>query len=195
MSEVAACRAAVGIAVSMDIGVLELRGSRNDLTAFAVAQVGHAPAVAQPVEAFWGWWMTVSGQRALAVRDPAGVRSLPALDAMPDDLAVSDRSAELGALLLVGPRAGLLASDVATGADWSLVSLGTDEDYRVLLVDRGKASTTFQRALRAGRTLGVVSVGLSAIRTQQAAARVLSGQRVTPDHSLQTNQLGAPAST
>jgi hypothetical protein len=128
----------------------------------------------------WGWWIRISGQRALAVRDPAGAKSLPALGTMPDDLAITDRSADLAALLLVGPRAGLLANHVATGTDWSVASLGADDDYRTLLIDRRTAMTTFQRALRAGRTLGAVSVGLSAIRTQRAAARVLSGQRVTP---------------
>jgi hypothetical protein len=185
MSQVAACRASVGVALIDHPVLLELRGRPEELGAIAVRLAGRPIVVGQTVRVDGGWWRSVTSRRALALADPARplafaklVRALA--DAAPD-VALEDLSARHAAVLLAGRLTGGLAATPAARLARPVLDAGDGDDFRILVLPHERAADTRHVLLEAGRADGAIAVGPAAAELYRASRPGLrrSGETLT----------------
>jgi hypothetical protein len=161
MAQLAACRRAVGIAITPPTGFFELRGPASELSGVACRLDAH------------GWWRTVSPHRALFLADGTGMQDVVASQ---PDVAVSDLSSAYACLILAGPLAGRLAASPAARLARPLIVAHDGDDCALLVLPRDRAADTRHALLEAGRADGAVAVDARAAELHRTARRIRARQ-------------------
>lgn len=191
-TEAALCQRSVGIADRSDLVKLELSDRPDRLLALIE---GYAGAAAQPPEAS-ARWLLIEADRALVLCDPCQAsRVLRVLEiaCQRGPTTIRDRSGELAALAVVGPRAPQLLAAVSELTEEQLATAESFVDLPVagepvLLLRAGRShylavlpaerAAPFWRSLdAAGRALGVGWVGHEAIEHLAINASTAARQR------------------
>ncbi|MGZ4167206.1 MAG: hypothetical protein ACXVRN_00275 [Solirubrobacteraceae bacterium] len=193
--ELAACVSAVGLADRSELTKLELDGPPAQLQHLAHRLTGHEVAPGGAVFSGGAWWCAERPGRMLLVCDPRlGDRLhavLRARVARRSAVRLTDRSAELAALAVVGRRASALLADLGvygasgnprhvppltahsvTGADvlWLLES----DDKALALMAAAHAPAVWHTIEHAGQRLGLCAVGHEALDRYALIRRIAS---------------------
>jgi hypothetical protein len=181
MGQLAACRRTAGIALMRRPALVELRGDPNALAAAAAGVTG-------------GWWMALGPRRALLLADrdgPAGSEALlDDLAASAPDVAVEDRSAAYGCVVLAGPLASRLVISPAARLAQPLLIAGDGDDHCLLVVDSDRAEDAWHVLLDAGRADGAIAVAVTTARLYRAGRRTATAQHCSAI-TIDTNPTGA----
>lgn len=154
-TEAAICRTQVGLAERSDRATLELRGAAADVDG-ALSALGALGERA--------WSVRPSPERAIVRCDARDQEACTAALARTESAAVRDRSAELAALALIGPRAAEVLRATALREDEDPVDvLVASEQYVELLVPRSHGPALWNRLLEAGEPFGIACVGIDAL--------------------------------
>jgi glycine cleavage system aminomethyltransferase T len=182
--ELAACVSAVGLADRSDLAKLELRGPPSQLRHLTQRLTGSEVTPGGAVASGGAWWCAERPGRMIVICDASrGDRLHAVLGArVARRLAVTltDRSADLAALAVVGRRASALLAELGvygesgnprhvppltahagTGADvlWLLES----DDKALALMPAADAPTVWHTIERAGQRFGLCAVGQEAV--------------------------------
>jgi glycine cleavage system aminomethyltransferase T len=193
--ELAACVSAVGLADRSELTKLELEGPPAQLQHLAERLTGSELAVGGAVLSGGAWWCSERPGRLLVVCDPRlGDRLyavLRARVARRSAVHLTDRSAELAALAVVGRRASALLAELGvygasgnprhvppltahavTGAEvlWLLES----DDKALALMAAPDAPAVWHHIERAGQRLGLCAVGHEALARYALIRRIAS---------------------
>jgi glycine cleavage system aminomethyltransferase T len=193
--ELAACVSAVGLADRSELSKLVLEGPPSQLQQLAQRLTGHEIAPGGAVLSGGAWWCAERPDRMLVVCDPRlGDRLhavLRARMARRSAVHLSDRSADLAALAVVGRRASQLLAALGvygasgnprhvspltahaiTGAEvlWLLES----DDKALALVAASDAPAVWHRIEQAGQPFGLCAVGHEALDRYALIRRIAS---------------------
>ena len=192
--ELAACVSAVGLADRSDLATLALQGPPAQLQHLATRLTGSEVAPGGAVLSGGAWWCAESPERILVICDAKRGDRLHAVlherVARRSAVTLTDHSAELAALAVVGRRASALLAELgvygesgdprhvppltthtAAGADvlWLLES----DDKALALMAAADAPAVWHTIERAGQRFGLCAVG------QEALARYALIRRIT----------------
>jgi glycine cleavage system aminomethyltransferase T len=193
--ELAACVSAVGLADRSDLVKLALEGAPEQLRQLSQRLTGAEVAPGGAVLSGGAWWCAESAGRMLVICDASRGERLHAVLAarVARRLSVSltDRSAELAALAVVGRRASALLAELGvygesgnprqvppltahagTGADvlWLLES----DDKALALMAAADAPAVWHAIERAGQRFGLCAVGQEALARYGLIRRISS---------------------
>ncbi len=193
--ELAACVSAVGLADRSDLAKLMLQGPTAQLQHLAQRLTGSEVAPGGAVHSGGAWWCAESPERMLVICDATRGDRLHAVlharVARRSAVTLTDRSAELAALAVVGRRArallaGLgvygesgdprhvppLTAHTGTGADvlWLLES----DDKALALMAAADAPAVWHTIERAGQGFGLCAVGQDALARYSLIRRIAS---------------------
>lgn len=193
--ELAACVSAVGLADRSDLAKLVLEGPAAQLRHLSQRLTGTDVAPGGAVLSGGAWWCAESPERMLVIGDGGRGDRLQAVlrERVARRLAVSlsDRSAELAALAVVGRHASALLAELGvygasgnprhvppltahavTGADvlWLLES----DDKALALMPAADAPAVWHTIERAGQRFGLCAVGQEAVARYSLIRRISS---------------------
>lgn len=182
--EIALCKTAVGLADRCDLAKLELRAEPSAIEQLVGQLTGGQLAPGDALHASGAWWCSVSPEHVLVLCEPSeAARIREALDEAlrwAPGARVSDSTARLAALALLGPEAGSLldeldgaaprANEIDTPeldatrlASVPVLILRTAADRAIVLAEQGRAAELWKELERAGRPLGLGHVGTEAV--------------------------------
>jgi glycine cleavage system aminomethyltransferase T len=193
--ELAACVSAVGIADRSDLAKLTLEGPPAQLQHLSARLAGSEVVPGGAVQSGGAWWCAESPERMLVICDARQRDRLHAVlqarVARRSAVTLTDRSADLAALAVVGRRASALLAELGvygesgdprhvppvtahtgTGADvlWLLES----DDKALALMAAADAPTVWRTIERAGQRFGLCAVGQDALARYALIRRIAS---------------------
>jgi glycine cleavage system aminomethyltransferase T len=193
--ELAACVSAVGLADRSDLAKLVLEGPPAQLQHLAQRLTGSQVAPGGAVPSGGAWWCAESPERMLVLCDASRGDRLHAVlharVARRSAVTLTDRSADLAALAVVGRRTSALLAELGvygdsgnprhvppltahsgTGADvlWLLES----DDKALALIAAADAPAVWHTIERAGQRFGLCAVGQDALARYALIRRIAS---------------------
>jgi glycine cleavage system aminomethyltransferase T len=192
--ELAACVSAVGLADRSDLAKLVLQGPPAQLQHLTQRLTGSEVAPGGAVLSGGAWWCAESPERMLVIciasRADRMHAVLHARVARRSAVTLTDRSAELAALAVVGRRASALLAElgvygesgnprqvppltVHTGTGAEVLWLLESDDKALALMATADAPAVWHTIERAGQRFGLCAVG------QEALARYALIRRIT----------------
>jgi glycine cleavage system aminomethyltransferase T len=193
--ELAACVSAVGLADRSDLAKLVLEGPPVQLQHLAQRLTGSQVAPGGAVPSGGAWWCAESPERMLVLCDASRGDRLHAVlharVARRSAVTLTDRSADLAALAVVGRRTSALLAELGvygdsgnprhvppltahsgTGADvlWLLES----DDKALALIAAADAPAVWHTIERAGQRFGLCAVGQDALARYALIRRIAS---------------------
>ena len=193
--ELAACVSAVGLADRSDLAKLVLQGPAAQLRYLAQRLTGSELAPGGAILSGGAWWCAESPERMLVICDaPRGDRLhavLHARVARRSAVTLSDHSAELAALAVVGRRASALLAELGVygesgnprhvppltahaGAGADVLWLLESDDKALALMPAADAPTVWHTIERAGQSFGLCAVGQDALARYALIRRISS---------------------
>ena len=193
--ELAACVSAVGLADRSELAKLALEGPPEQLRHLSQRLTGTELAPGGAVLSGGAWWCAERPDRLLVIGDPRiGDRLhavLSARVARRSAVSLTDRSAELAALAVVGRRASALLADLGVfGASGNprhvppltahtlpgahVLWLLESDDKALGLISAPDAPSVWHRIERAGQRFGLCAVGQEALVRYALVRRVSS---------------------
>lgn len=193
--ELAACVSAVGLADRSDLAKLVLEGPPEQLRHLCLRLTGSEVSPGGAVQSGGAWWCAESSSRLLVVCDAGRGDRLHAVIsarvARRSAVTLTDRSADLAALAVVGRHASALLAELGvygesgnprqvppltahtgTGADvlWLLES----DDKALALMPTADAPAVWHTLERAGQRFGLCAVGREALVRYSLIRRIAS---------------------
>jgi glycine cleavage system aminomethyltransferase T len=191
--ELAACVSAVGLADRSDLAKLALQGPPVQLQHLAQRLTGSQVAPGGAVLSGGAWWCAESPERMLVVCDASRGDRLRAVlharVARRSAVTLTDRTADLAALAVMGRRASALLAELGvygesgdprhvppltahTGAGADVLWLLESDDKALALTAAADAPAVWHTIERAGQRFGLCAVG------QEASARYALIRRI-----------------
>jgi glycine cleavage system aminomethyltransferase T len=193
--ELAACVSAVGLADRSQLAKLSLEGPPEQLRHLSQRLAGAELAPGGAALSGGAWWCAERADRLLVISDPSAADRLRAVlaarVARRSAVCLTDRSAELAALAVVGRRASALLAELGvfgesgnprhvspltahalagTGVLWLLES----DDKALGLMSVADAPAVWHRIEQAGRRFGLCAVGQDALTRYGLIRRISS---------------------
>ena len=193
--ELAACVSAVGLADRSDLAKLVLQGPPAQLQHLTQRLTGSELAPGGAVLSGGAWWCAESPERMLVICDASRGDRLHAVlharVARRSAVALTDRSAKLAALAVVGRRASALLAElgvygesgnprhvppltVHTGTGAEVLWLLESDDKAVALMATEDAPAVWHTIERAGQRFGLCAVGQDALARYALIRRIAS---------------------
>jgi glycine cleavage system aminomethyltransferase T len=175
---------AVGLADRSDLATLVLEGPSAQLRHMSQRLAGAEVAPGGAVHSSGAWWCAASAEQMLVVSDARNrdrlSAALSARVARRSALSLTDRSAEITALAVVGRRASALLAELgvygASGSPRDAAPLTThavggaealwlleSDDQALALMAAGDAPAVWHALERAGQRHGICAVGQEAV--------------------------------
>jgi len=182
--ELAACVSAVGLADRSDLAILELAGPEAQLQQLAQRLAGSEVAPGGAVPSGGAWWCSASPERMLVLCPARHADRLHAVlrarAARRSAVTLTDRSADLAALAVVGRRSSTLLAELGvygesgnprdvppltahTGAGAEVLWLLESDDKALAVMAAADAPAVWHAIERAGRRFGLCAVGQDAL--------------------------------
>ena len=193
--ELAACVSAVGLAERSDQAILELTGPSAQLRHLSHRLTGSEVAPGGAVLSAGAWWCAASPERMLVLCEARHAGRLHAVlqarVARRSALTLTDRSADLAALAVVGRHASALLAELGvygesgnprdvppltahTGAGGEVLWLLESDEMALALMAAADAPTVWHAIERAGRPFGLCAVGQEALARYGLIRRIAS---------------------
>ncbi len=193
--ELAACVSAVGLADRSDLAKLVLDGPPAQLRHLSHRLTGSELAPGGAVLSGGAWWCAESPERILVICDGARGDRLHAVlharVARRSAVSLTDRSADLAALAVVGRRARALLAELGvygtsgsprdvppltahTGAGAEVLWLLESDDKALALMAAADAPAVWHTIERAGQRHGLCAVGQEAVARYALIRRIAS---------------------
>jgi glycine cleavage system aminomethyltransferase T len=193
--ELAACVSAVGLADRSDLAKLVLQGPPAQLQHLAQRLTGSEVAPGGAVLSGGAWWCAEGPERMLVICDASRGGRLHAVlharVARRSAVTLTDRSADLAALAVVGRRASPLLAELGvygesgnprhvppltahTGAGADVLWLLESDDKALALMAAADAPAVWHTIERAGQRFGLCAVGQEALARYALIRRIAS---------------------
>ena len=193
--ELAACVSAVGLADRSDLAKLVLEGPPAQLQQLTQRLTGSDVAPGGAVLSGGAWWCAESPERMLVISEVSRGDHLHAVlrarVARRSAVTLTDRSAELAALAVVGRRARALLAELGvygetgnprhvppltahTGAGAEVLWLLESDDKALALMAAADGPAVWHAVERAGHRFGLCSVGQEALARYALIRRIAS---------------------
>ncbi len=193
--ELAACVSAVGLGDRSDLAILQLTGAAAALRHLSQRLTGSEIAPGGAVFSGGAWWCAPSGERMLVLCEASRAERwhavLQARVARRSAVTLTDRSADMAALAVVGRRSSALLAKLGvygesgnprdvppltthTGAGGDVLWLLESDDKALALMAAADAPAVWHAIERAGRPFGLCAVGQEALARYGLIRRIPS---------------------
>jgi glycine cleavage system aminomethyltransferase T len=191
--ELAACVSAVGLADRSDLAKLVLEGPPAQLQHLSQRLTGSEIAPGGAVLSGGAWWCAEQPERMLVLGEAGHSERLRAVlharVARRSAVSLTDRSADLAALAVVGRRASALLAELGvygasgnprhvppltahTGAGAEVLWLLESDDKALAVMAAAEAPTVWHTIERAGQRFGLCAVGQEALARYALIRRI-----------------------
>jgi glycine cleavage system aminomethyltransferase T len=185
----------VGLGVRSDLAILELAGAAAQLAHLSQRLTGSEIAPGGAVPSGGAWWCAPSGERMLVLCEASRAERLHAVlqarVARRSSVALTDRTADMAALAVVGRRSSALLAKLGvygesgnprdvppltthSGAGGEVHWLLESDDKALALTAAADAPAVWHAIERAGRPFGLCAVGQEALARYGLIRRISS---------------------